>query len=902
MEFVPKYESFNNTDGKRILDFDCVDSLRKSEMDNLNSKYIIAQSGGQENMLLSDVDILIGGGSRGGSKCLLTNELVCTPFGFRRIKDLKAGSIITGLDGCMQRVIYNSFNGIKDCYKVTFIDGSSVKCSYDHCWTLRQTNYISKKRHINKLDLSADWSVWSTEMIYDFLEKKKKGICKSNNLIIPLCEPVKFTRPFSEKPKINPYIIGALLGDGSFSESLNEKTVQFTSPDEFIIKEFAKYGLHESCFYQQKDNKAKDYRFNDKDLLDAVTVLKLWGKLAQDKFIPDCYKLGTLQDRWDIIQGLMDTDGTIDKRGHCSYTTVSKTLAEDVKFMINSLGGTATINKKIAGYKDAEGNFIRCKDAYIIYIKIRDSYRLFRLPRKKELSKKYNGGISEYGRRIVSCEKIGRHEVCCIRVTNPDSLYLTNDFIVTHNSFSLLLESLNDVKNKNFKAVIFRKEIDDLQNIVDESSRIFSEFGEYNKSKNDMTWNLLNGGSIKFNYYSDAYEDFKIRFQGKQFTYIGIDEITHIEYNKFKYLITCNRNAYGLRNRFWGTCNPDPDSWVAKFIDWWIDEEGYPIPERNGQVRYCFMDGDDVSTIYWGDTRDEVYEQCRSIIDKYMKPEYAEYGSPQDLFIKSVSFVEAKLSDNKKLMKSDPTYLANLANQGEEQRARDLDGNWKYKSLGDDLIKIPNMEAFFSNAFQYDDNHRRASCDVAFDGGDNLVLWLWVGNHIQDIFTCSSSSKMAMQSVKNKLEEWGVMEEDFTYDLSGIGQSFKGFFPRAVPFNNRESVDEKYKGQYDNIKSQCAYLFYQALNNLNISINPDLLSLKFSGRSYKDLSLRDILMNERKAIKKDINNTDKGFCIIKKLDMKKIVGHSPDFIEALVMKFIFNIKHKHKHITGLGWL
>ena len=66
--------------------------------------------------------------------------------------------------------------------------------------------------------------------------------------------------------------------------------------------------------------------------------------------------------------------------------------------------------------------------------------------------------------------------------------------------------------------------------------------------------------------------------------------------------------------------------------------------------------------------------------------------------------------------------------------------------------------------------------------------------------------------------------------------------------------------------------------------------------------LRDILMKERKAIKQDINQTDKGFCIIKKLDMKKIVGHSPDFIEAMLMRFIFEIKHKHKHITGLGWL
>jgi activator of HSP90 ATPase len=202
------------------------------------------------------------------------------------------------------------------------------------------------------------------------------------------------------------------------------------------------------------------------------------------------------------------------------------------------------------------------------------------------------------------------------------------------------------------------------------------------------------------------------------------------------------------------------------------------------------MDGDDVGTIYWGDTREEVYEQCKETIDRYWKEEYSEYGTPQELFIKSVAFVEAKLSDNKKLMQSDPTYLANLANQSEEQRARDLDGNWKYKSVGDDLIKL-NMEKFFKNDIPSWRRNKRCSCDVAFDGGDNLVLWLWIGNHIQDIFTCSKNSKIVMQTVKNKLEEWRVLEEDFTYDLSGIGQSFKGFFPNAIPFNNRESVEEK---------------------------------------------------------------------------------------------------------------
>lgn len=471
----------------------------------------------------------------------------------------------------------------------------------------------------------------------------------------------------------------------------------------------------------------------------------------------------------------------------------------------------------------------------------------------------------------------------------------------------ILLDALKDYKNKHFNAVIFRKEINDLETIERESEHFYSQFGDYNKSKNDMTWNFSKGSSVKLTYYAGSYSDFRTRFQGQEIPYIAIDEITQMEYEKFKYIMTDSRNSFFIPNRLFGTCNPDPDSWVAKFIDWWISEEGYPIKERSGVVRYCFMgglDAKDVSSISWGNTREEVYQKNKTLIDDLYQPfEHVNLSlSRQEMFIKSACFIEGSLEENIIILRSSPEYVSNLANQSMEDIERDLKGNWKYKSVGDDLINISNMEAFFKNDFQYGDKKRRASCDVAFDGGDNLVLWLWIGNHIQDIYTCSASSKTVMQNVKNKLEEWGVMEEDFTYDLSGIGQSFKGFFPRAVPFNNRESVDEKYKGQFDNIKSQCVYMFYHALNDGCLSINPDILNIKLSGKDYKNMELRDILMKERKAIKKDINQTDKGFCVIKKIDMKKLVGHSPDFIEALVMRFLFEIKHKHKHITGLGWL
>ena len=166
-------------------------------------------------------------------------------------------------------------------------------------------------------------------------------------------------------------------------------------------------------------------------------------------------------------------------------------------------------------------------------------------------------------------------------------------------TFSLLLEGLKDVFNPHFNAIIFRKEKPDLDGIIDVHDQVYGQYGTFNRSDNDKAWYFNAGGKLKLNYYNDDYEEFKTRFQGHQYSYIGIDEITQMPYNKFKYLVTCCRNAYGIKNRMFGTCNPDPDSWVRIFLSWWIDPEtGYPIKERDGVVRYCFMDGDDPNSIY----------------------------------------------------------------------------------------------------------------------------------------------------------------------------------------------------------------------------------------------------------------------------------------------------------------
>ena len=462
-------------------------------------------------------------------------------------------------------------------------------------------------------------------------------------------------------------------------------------------------------------------------------------------------------------------------------------------------------------------------------------------------------------------------------------------------SFSLLMESLKDIYNPYYNSILLRNEKDDLLDLINTSYILYGQMGQYNKSISDMTWYFKNGGKLKFSYLADSYDDFKKRFQGKQYSFIGIDEITHCSYEKFKYLITCNRNAYGIRNRFYGTCNPDPDSWVRKFIDWWIGEDGLPIDERDGIMRYCFMEGDSPDSIYWGDTPEEVYNQCKHIIDPLWKDAYEELGfNKVTMYVKSVTFIQGRLEENIKLIASDPNYAANLSQQNEEQRARDLEGNWNFKATGDDLIKMSDMDLFYSAPAQIEKGIRYVSADIAFEGGDFCVMWLWIDLHIKDVFVMRENSASTETLFKAKLDEWGVREENVIYDYWGVGQAISGHVKRAVKFTGTQKPERQFEKSYKNVKSQCAEMLAHYIQDGKISIEPRLLDLKFSGKKgkYQKVPLKDILMKERKCIRHKDNSNIGGFELINKDGMIKAVGYSPDFFESLIYRMYFEINKK----------
>lgn len=238
-------------------------------------------------------------------------------------------------------------------------------------------------------------------------------------------------------------------------------------------------------------------------------------------------------------------------------------------------------------------------------------------------------------------------------------------------TYGLLLEPLRHKNNKGFNAVIFRKaytQITSPGGLWDSARKVYSPIkGAYPLKTPKLHWTFSSGASVNFAHIGR--DDDCNDWQGSEITMIGFDELTHFSEYQFFYMLSRNRSTCGVRPYVRATCNPDSDSWVAKFISWWIDPEtGYPISERSGIVRWMTRNNEQ---IMWFDSKEDGFKYYENNgIDK----------NKAETKLKSVTFIASKLQDNKILMEKDPGYLANLEAMSVIEKERLLNGNWKIKA------------------------------------------------------------------------------------------------------------------------------------------------------------------------------------------------------------------------------
>lgn len=238
-------------------------------------------------------------------------------------------------------------------------------------------------------------------------------------------------------------------------------------------------------------------------------------------------------------------------------------------------------------------------------------------------------------------------------------------------SYGELLEPLRHCRsNKGYAAVIFRRTTPSIRNpgsIWDESMGMYGIAGG-EPHQSILEWHWPNGGKVKFAHLE--YDSTVLDWHGAQVPCILFDELTEFSRYQFFYMLSRNRSTCGVRPIIRATCNAQAGSWVSEFIAWWIDQRtGFPIPERAGKLRY-FIRGP-ADKLYWADSPEELTHAKLGI------PLYGTDGNKIELMPKSVTFIPASIYDNRKLLDTNPEYLASLLALPLVERERLLRGNWK---------------------------------------------------------------------------------------------------------------------------------------------------------------------------------------------------------------------------------
>lgn len=447
-------------------------------------------------------------------------------------------------------------------------------------------------------------------------------------------------------------------------------------------------------------------------------------------------------------------------------------------------------------------------------------------------------------------------------------------------TFTLLVEPLRHTPIKGFGAVIFRRTSPMIRaegGLWDASSKLYSMIEGATPRRSLLEWQFNSGVRIKFSHLE--YEKNIYDWQGSEIPMIGFDELTHFSRKMFFYLLSRNRSTCGVQPYVRATCNPDPDSWVRDLIDWWIGEDGYPIPERQGVIRYFMVDNDNY---IWGATKQEVIEKgwyaLKDMVEKSgMKPEQ---------FVKSITFIGGSIYDNKELLKIDPGYLANLNAQSKEEKSRLLDGNWNVKQTDADVYDYFKFKDMFTNSFleqTYLNAPKYITSDIALKGSDKLFVFVWRGKMVIDFAVLDKSKgNVVIDTIKNLAYRHQVPFSSISFDNDGVGGFVDGFIEDAREFNNgaRAMNDEHYK----NLKSQCYIKSGDAVNDNQYYIPPHI-----ANRPYDDnTTLKEQMLKERKAIKRAKPDYDGKLAVIPKHEMKPYLdGRSPDVLDAFMQREFF---------------
>lgn len=486
----------------------------------------------------------------GIGKCLPNSTKIPTPKGYTTVGQVKVGDYLFDAFGKPTKVLAIYPQGKKEIWEVTFKDGRKAHCCEEHLWSYCTEGQRREAKEGRK---------FYTDTLKDISKKELYRRGHGYKILVPMQKAVQYPE---KQYSINPYVLGLFLGDGSFRYQNNSKSLMFSSSDKELVdyisnimnwssKQYQNHSQY-SWYFEFKNNLKGHKNVWVEDFLENYP--ELLNAYSEDKFIPLEYLQGSIEQRFELLNGLLDTDGSVDKeKGRVSYYTISSKLRDGVIELARSLGFKTSV------IEDSH------KDTNICYkIEIsgqpKDKIKLFKLNRKKELVLQwYNNGKRKENNLfnpIVEIKKLNySEEMTCFYVDNEEHLFLMNDYIVTHNTRAMIadacyvgsdkifdLEKNMWVSNGTKEPVLFiatEQETSEIQTMmlaflagVDEEHILTNSYLEGEKERTIQAANLLEDSNI----YIKELPDFSL--QDIEETIKHAIRVKKVKYVFFDYLHT----------------------------------------------------------------------------------------------------------------------------------------------------------------------------------------------------------------------------------------------------------------------------------------------------------------------------------------------------------------------------
>ena len=466
----------------RVLGIDLEFGLRPNETGNSRIYLIYDYS--------ESVDKIIQGNAQP-----LTSR-IATPTGWKLMRDIQVGDEVLTPNGTVTTVTGVYPKGKRPVYDVELRDGSHAEACNEHLWdTVRyktSIKYLGKRdENGHRLYVGTGENGRTFTSVNEVIntDALKEYVDKNRQIYLPVIQPLAY----SEKDlSIDPYVLGAILGDGHIQSN---GVVKFTCADSEIISEITRRGYEVVDDLVHGERRGGiGYRING--LGSRLKALGLSGLRSYEKFIPELYLYGSVEQRIDLLRGLMDTDGTISTNSEMEFSSSSETLALNVQALVRSLGGRGSINIKNNVMYTAPNQLTpkEARPAYRVQNIRLSGINPFLLSRKAD---RWSDRDDEFS-RVVKVTYLRDDEVQCISVADESHMYITDDYIPTHNTSNIVfLKSTDDSMLDTLQKMsgTTHRSYTDSKTITRDKQRIFMQ----NESKVSYTMTTKEVPVISYN-------------------------------------------------------------------------------------------------------------------------------------------------------------------------------------------------------------------------------------------------------------------------------------------------------------------------------------------------------------------------------------------------------------------